>query len=239
VGYQKLLVSVQDVAGEPSRKLWDTLAELETCLQSASTHLMAPFELPGRWGLNAHSYFTAGSTGSSRPVLGLFVRYVFLPVALLWAIVISGCGSLPSVTVPPTPTPAPLHVTVTGLVNNPLTLTTDNLESFRGYGRESTMVCPDGTYETEEATWQGVLLSDLFEAAGIRPEARKFTVYSDFDDYQQTFKLRELAEQDIFLAVTKDNRPMTFDEGAPARIVAHEEWGFRWVRWVSRIEVTE
>jgi DMSO/TMAO reductase YedYZ molybdopterin-dependent catalytic subunit len=101
------------------------------------------------------------------------------------------------------------------------------------------MVCPDGTYETEEATWQGILLADLFEAARIRPEAQKFTVHSDFDNYKQTFNLRELEQKDIFLAINKDNRQMTFHEGAPARIVAHEEWGYRWVRWVSRIEVMD
>jgi DMSO/TMAO reductase YedYZ molybdopterin-dependent catalytic subunit len=141
--------------------------------------------------------------------------------------------------IPQTPTPAPLQVTITGLVDNPLTLTANNVSDFPQYGRASTMVCPDGAYETEQATWQGVLLSDLFKAAQIRPKAQKFTVYSDFDGYKQTFKLRELEHKDIFLAITKDERPMTFYEGAPARIVVHEEWGFRWVRWVNRIEVTE
>jgi DMSO/TMAO reductase YedYZ molybdopterin-dependent catalytic subunit len=101
------------------------------------------------------------------------------------------------------------------------------------------MICPDGAYDTEEATWQGILLADLFETARLQPDARKFVVYSDFDDFRQTFKLSELEEIDVFLALTKDNRPMTFDEGGAARIVAHEEWGYRWVRWVSRIEVTE
>jgi DMSO/TMAO reductase YedYZ molybdopterin-dependent catalytic subunit len=101
------------------------------------------------------------------------------------------------------------------------------------------MICPDDAYETEEAAWQGVLLSDLFAAAGLWPQARRFTVYSDFDGYKQTFALSELEQKDIFLAIAKDNRPMTFHEGAPARIVAHDKWGFRWVRWVSRIEVTE
>jgi DMSO/TMAO reductase YedYZ molybdopterin-dependent catalytic subunit len=176
--------------------------------------------------------------------------------------------------IPQTPTPAPLQVKITGLVDNPLTLTANNVSDFPQYGRASTMVCPDGAYETEQATWQGVLLSDLFKAAQIRPKAQKFTVYSDFDGYKQTFKLRELEHKDIFLAITKDKaqkftvysdfdgykqtfklrelehkdiflaitkdeRPMTFYEGAPARIVVHEEWGFRWVRWVNRIEVTE
>jgi DMSO/TMAO reductase YedYZ molybdopterin-dependent catalytic subunit len=157
-----------------------------------------------------------------------------------WAVVgLAGCKSFPAMNVPPTPTPAPLHVTVTGLVDNPLTLTTANIGDFPRYERTSQMVCPDGAYETEEATWQGVLLSDLFEAAHIRHEAKKFTVHSDFDGYKQSFKLSELEQTDTFLAITKDNRPMSFEEGAPARIVAHEEWGFRWVRWVSRIEVTE
>jgi DMSO/TMAO reductase YedYZ molybdopterin-dependent catalytic subunit len=130
-----------------------------------------------------------------------------------------------------------LHVVVTGLVDQSLVLTAANLGAFPQYERASIMVCPDGAYETEEATWQGVLLADLFEAAGIRAGATKFTVHSGFDDYQQTFQLSELTRKDIFLAITKDKRPMTFREGAPARIVAHDEWGFRWVRWVSEIEV--
>ncbi len=161
-------------------------------------------------------------------------------IPLCWILIIlAGCRSISMINVPPRPTPAPLHVTITGLVDNPLTLTADNIGDFPQYERASIMVCPDGTYETEEATWQGVLLSDLFEAAQNRPEARKFTVYSDFDGYKQTFKLSELEQTDKFLAISKDDRPMTFEEGGPARIVAHEEWGFRWVRWVSRIEVTE
>jgi hypothetical protein len=31
-----------------------------------------------------------------------------------------------------------------------------------------------------------------------------------FDGNSQTFRLQESAKKDIFLAVTKDNRPMTF-----------------------------
>lgn len=154
-------------------------------------------------------------------------------------VILAGCWSFPAADTPQTPTSAPLQVTITRLVDTPLTLTADNVKDFPQYGRASTMICPDGAYETEQATWQGVLLSDLFEAAQIRPQAQRFTVYSDFDGYKQTFKLSELEQKDIFLAITKDKRPMTFHEGAPARIVAHEEWGFRWVRWVSRIEVTE
>jgi DMSO/TMAO reductase YedYZ molybdopterin-dependent catalytic subunit len=152
-------------------------------------------------------------------------------------IFLTGCQSPVVFEVPPTPTTAPLHVVITGLVDQPLVLTAANLSDFPQYERTSTMVCPDDTYETEAATWQGVLLADLFETAGLHPAASKFTVHSDFDNYQQTFQLSELATTDIFLATTKDQRPMTFPEGAPARIVAHEEWGFRWVRWVSEIEV--
>jgi len=150
---------------------------------------------------------------------------------------LSGCQTPAIFHVPSTPTPAPLHVTITGLVDTPLLITAGNVGEFHRYDRASIMVCPDGIYETEDATWQGILLTDLFAAAHIQPEAQTFTVYSGFDDYKQSFRLRELAKKDIFLAVTKDYRPMTFHEGGPARIVAPEEWGFRWVRWVSRIEV--
>jgi DMSO/TMAO reductase YedYZ molybdopterin-dependent catalytic subunit len=79
---------------------------------------------------------------------------------------LAGCGAPLAVDIPQTPTPGPLYVTITGLVDNPLTLTANNnVDDFRLYGRASTMLCSDGIYETEQATWQGVLLSDPFEAA--------------------------------------------------------------------------
>ena len=153
-------------------------------------------------------------------------------------LLLTGCKSSGAVINPPrTPTPAALHVTISGRVDRPFTLTAEDLDDYPQYGRASIMICPDGAYETEEATWQGVLLADLFAAAGVQPGATKFTVYSDFDGYKQTFLLDELEDSDIFLAITKDHRPMTFHEGAPARIVAHGRVDLRWVRWVSGITI--
>jgi DMSO/TMAO reductase YedYZ molybdopterin-dependent catalytic subunit len=118
-------------------------------------------------------------------------------------------------------------------------LTTDNLEDFSQVEQASIMVCPTDAYPTEEARWQGVPILDLLQAAGLQSGARKVVVQSEFDGYKQSFTLEDLEKTAIFLALTKENRPMTFDEGGPARIVAPDQAGYRWVRWVNLIEVTE
>lgn len=183
---------------------------------------------------------TEGHGGVRRGTKDFLCAFELLLRAFFWVVVIllMGCQPL-SLQIPPDPTPAPLQVTVTGLVENPFVLTTGRLAEFSQVERASIMVCPTDAYPTEEATWQGVLVMDLLKAAGLKPRAQKVIIRSGFDKYKQTFSLEALENTDIFLAVTKENRPMTFDEGGPARIVAHDQAGYRWVRWVNLIEVTE
>lgn len=73
---------------------------------------------------------------------------------LLSVILISliGCQSPAIYHVSSTPTPGPLRVFITGLVDTPLLITAENVGEYPPYDRATTMVCPDGIYETEDAT---------------------------------------------------------------------------------------
>ena len=59
-------------------------------------------------------------------------------------------------------------------------------------------------------------------------------VFIGADGYESSMDFSELAD-DWIIAFKVDGRPLTKDEGAPARIIIPGRYGYKWVRWLSKI----
>ena len=123
-----------------------------------------------------------------------------------------------------------LHVT--GLVDEPLTLRADELQSR--HELTATLDCTGGFYSTQR--WRGIRLGDLIDRAGPAANAQHVRVVSH-TGYRWSFDLPTARK--LLLATHVGDDPISHDHGAPLRLVAPGRRGFEWVKWVTRVELHE
>ena len=93
--------------------------------------------------------------------------------------------------------------------------------------------CTSGWYA--DATWSGRRLADL-----ISPEvlaSATSLVVTSATGYRRTFPVGDADA--LWLVTACQGRPLTAATGAPVRLVAPGRRGFWWVKWVSRVELSE
>jgi sulfoxide reductase catalytic subunit YedY len=124
---------------------------------------------------------------------------------------------------------------VNGLVQNPLTLTYEALLAYPAVTEVVLLVCSG--FFVDNAEWTGVAVATLLGEAGIRPEATSITFHA-LDNYTQILPLEDVQREGVFLAYTVNGQTLPAEHGYPLRLVAKGKYGFNWVKWVERIEVS-
>jgi DMSO/TMAO reductase YedYZ molybdopterin-dependent catalytic subunit len=119
-------------------------------------------------------------------------------------------------------------------VLNPLSLSYEELKKMKMVRKEVTLICP-GVF-TDYAEWEGVLLSDILDMARIQDGYKRVIVHG-LDNYRSSFSPEEIDTHLIFLALKVNGVTLPKEHGYPARIVAEELAGNKWVKWVDSIEV--
>ena len=128
-------------------------------------------------------------------------------------------------------------LTVDGLVENRAEYSYDGLiERFPHYRKVVTLSCVEGWDVT--ILWEGILVRDLLEEAGVRPGANTVIFYAE-DGYSSSLPLAYIEDEDILLAYAMNNVTLPADRGFPFQLVAEDRWGYKWVKWVTRIEVSD
>lgn len=115
-----------------------------------------------------------------------------------------------------------------------LSLSYEDLQKMSMVKKEVTLICP-GVF-TDNAEWEGVSLSDILDQARIQEGYKRVTVHG-LDGYRSHFSPEEIDRNLIFLALKVNGVTLPTEHGFPARIVAEEVSGGKWVKWVDRIEV--
>jgi DMSO/TMAO reductase YedYZ molybdopterin-dependent catalytic subunit len=72
---------------------------------------------------------------------------------------------------------------------------------------------------------------------GGRPGANTVIFYAA-DGYSSSLPLDYIKERDFLLAYAMNNVTLPADRGFPFQVVAEDRWGYKWVKWVTRIEVS-
>jgi DMSO/TMAO reductase YedYZ molybdopterin-dependent catalytic subunit len=126
---------------------------------------------------------------------------------------------------------------IRGLVDSPRNFTYDAvLTTFPRYGKVTTLYCVEGWDVT--IFWEGVLVSDLLDSSNIRPEADTVIFYAH-DGYSTSLPLDYILDRDILLAYRMNNVTIPAERGHPFVLVAEEKWGYKWIKWVTTIEVSD
>jgi DMSO/TMAO reductase YedYZ molybdopterin-dependent catalytic subunit len=127
-------------------------------------------------------------------------------------------------------------LTVSGLVSTPFQYSYQEiLAQFPHHRKVVTLYCVEGWDVT--ILWDGILVSDILEEAGIDSKANTIIFYAQ-DGYSSSLPLDYIRDRDILLAYGMNNLTLPAERGFPFQVVAEDRWGYKWVKWVTRIEVT-
>ena len=129
------------------------------------------------------------------------------------------------------------HLTVTGLTNRTVVYTYDEvLGKYPHYSKVVTLHCVEGWDAT--ILWEGVLVRDLIADAGPDPRANT-VIFTAYDGYTTSFPLTYFTDHDILMAYRMNNVTMPAERGYPFALVAEDKWGYKWIKWIVKIELSD
>lgn len=125
---------------------------------------------------------------------------------------------------------------ITGLVGKPLSLTYDEVLDRDQYSKVVTLHCVEGWDAT--ILWEGVLIESLIDQAGVEDEAVT-VVFHAADGYTSALPLDFVRDNDILLTYKMNDVVLPPERGFPFQVVAESKWGYKWVKWVTKIELSD
>jgi len=127
------------------------------------------------------------------------------------------------------------RLTVDGLVGKPLDLSYDDVLNLTPVERLITLYCVTGWQAT--MLWRGVQLSELLDLASVDSEANT-VIFHCVDNYTTSMPLATIIDNKLIMAYQANGLPIPDEMGFPFIIVAEDKLGYKWARWVIRIELS-
>ena len=127
-------------------------------------------------------------------------------------------------------------LTVDGRVATPRTFSLRDLKGLPARTQITRHTCEEGW--TAIGQWTGVPLSAVLDAAGIMPTAR-FVVFYSYDDWVDSIDLLDALHPQTILAYGMNGRDLPVQHGAPVRLRVERQMGYKSMKYVHRIAVTD
>jgi DMSO/TMAO reductase YedYZ molybdopterin-dependent catalytic subunit len=128
------------------------------------------------------------------------------------------------------------RLAVDGLVARPGSLSLAELKALPARTQITKHACEEGW--TAIGEWTGVPLSRLLDAVGVQPAARFVTFYS-FDGLVDSIDLLDALHPQTLLAYGMNGRDLPVNHGAPLRLRVERQMGYKSMKYVARVAVTE
>lgn len=136
------------------------------------------------------------------------------------------------------PEPPPdYHLVVDGLVDRPLSLTVADLEAMPPTKLVRPFQCVTG-WRVPGVHWTGVRLGYLLDQAGVAPGGTALHFESFDGVYTESLSLEQARLPDVIIAYQMLGGPVTRPHGGPVRLYIPEMYGYKSIKWLSKISVT-
>ena len=161
--------------------------------------------------------------------------------------------------------PAPAHLSdwtlkLDGVVNQPLTLTMDDLKKLprvemvavlecAGNGRSFYQPHVAGTQwdfgSVGNGRWAGVRFRDVLAKAGLKDSAKEIlldgadTPLGTMPKFQRTITVKKALDPDTLLVYEMNGAPLPAEHGFPLRLMAPGWASDSWVKWLRHVEVLD
>ncbi|WP_433335669.1 molybdopterin-dependent oxidoreductase [Spirillospora sp. CA-294931] len=130
------------------------------------------------------------------------------------------------------------RVTVKGMVNKPRDFTLSDLAALPQTRITRDFQCVTG-WRVPDVAWAGVALPDLLDAVGVSPGARAVRIWSFDGAYTESLTLDQARRRDVLVATEMLGGPVTHDHGGPVRLYVAPMYGYKSLKWLEGIEVTD
>lgn len=129
------------------------------------------------------------------------------------------------------------HLKITGLVTTPKNYTYDDvIKNLQHYKKVVTLDCVEGW--SVKILWEGFLIKDLIDGAGPNLSANIF-IFKAYDGYTTSLPINYTIDNNILLAYKMNNATLPAERGFPFQLVAENKWGYKWIKWVTEIELSD
>jgi len=129
------------------------------------------------------------------------------------------------------------RLVITGLVNKTVNYTYDEvLDKFQKYEKVVTLYCVEGW--SVKILWEGFLVNDLLKEAGVNSSAVAAIFYA-YDGYSTELPLQYITNNNIIMAYKMNGLTLPPERGFPFELVAESQYGYKWEKWVTKIELTD
>ena len=125
---------------------------------------------------------------------------------------------------------------VEGRVARPNTYSLKDLRRFPARTQITRHTCEEGW--TAIAEWTGVPLSLVLQQAGILPSARFVNFYA-YDGYMESIDMLDAFHPQTILAYGMNGGDLPVPHGAPVRLRVENQIGYKSVKFLQRIVVTD
>jgi len=138
----------------------------------------------------------------------------------------------------PRKSPADYRLTVGGLVDRPAAYTLADLRALPQTRLVRDVQCVTG-WRVPDTPFEGVRLSALLDAAGIRPEAKavRFTCFDGA--YSESLTLGQARRADVLVALRMQDEEIGHAHGGPVRLYVAPMYFYKSAKWLSGITVTD
>ncbi len=127
------------------------------------------------------------------------------------------------------------ELTIDGLADTPQVYTYDEVRALPAEERLLRLYCVEGW--NANILWKGVPIRTLIESSNPQGEANT-VIFHATDGYTTSMPLQEIIENNLILAYDANGIALPPEMGYPFIFVAEDKWGYKWARWVSRIELS-
>jgi DMSO/TMAO reductase YedYZ molybdopterin-dependent catalytic subunit len=126
---------------------------------------------------------------------------------------------------------------ITGLINSEKNYTyKEILEKFQSYQKVVTLYCVEGW--NTKILWEGILINDILKEVEPNSDA-EIIIFHAYDGYTTSLSLDIIKKNNLILAYKMNNVTLPPERGFPFQLVAESKWGYKWIKWITEIEISE
>ena len=125
---------------------------------------------------------------------------------------------------------------VRGLVSNPANYTYSEALNYDHVKKIVTIYCVEGW--DVKILWEGIRMMDILNDAELEPEANTI-IFHAYDGYTTSLSIEFIQVNDLILAYKMNEALLPPERGFPFQLVAEDKWGYKWIKWVTEIEVSD
>jgi DMSO/TMAO reductase YedYZ molybdopterin-dependent catalytic subunit len=129
------------------------------------------------------------------------------------------------------------RVAIDGMVARPMTLSVAEVKAYPVHSQITSLACEEGWSYIAE--WTGARLADLLDAAGAGAGARYVVYYSDEPGWVESIDIGEARHRQTFVAYGMNGGELGAGFGGPLRMRVPRQLGYKSVKYLTRIHVTD